>query len=305
MSTRSGKRAAENLTEDSDNKSGSKDGETPSTSRAGEGSMEPPPTKKPKAPLGRPRKSDFTESPVNTFSAATGLLDTLSASLSTPYRIHPTDEVIVPLSGFEDYFGSAHDTYSYEMWPASRDVPPTTINRANFIKVCQYLLRARLDAVYSTCSGKRVARRIPIPTNYPVPKAISDVINGIGHIIMNGGGSVMIPKPEAIPQDVNETIDAQVIFNMLQSFGSFVNLLFSRGFIRLGSISNVAAGTAWWILSARRSDELATLATEYDTVVSIAAWPEWTPSDAVLSALVQRQLTDSLELHLQIDSNPT
>lgn len=153
------------------------------------------------------------------------------------------------------------------------------------------LTKARIDHVYATVSGRRAGARIPIPREYEVPKCLADIINGIGAVTISSGAFMVIPQSEAAPPDHAVALGTIVTHAMLNLFSRLVKACTARNLIRGAFISSVPEGTAWWILSARQPADIAAIANDVDSVVVVATFKEWSPSDGIFCSIVQCQNT--------------
>lgn len=80
----------------------------------------------------------------------------------------------------EGYFNSLYDSISNALYQNSKSNMVNIITKANFDLVCRYFTKARIDQVYSSLTGRKANYRIGIPRGVAMPKALADVINGIG-----------------------------------------------------------------------------------------------------------------------------
>nr|QIJ56919.1 hypothetical protein [Scaphoideus titanus-associated partiti-like virus 1] len=228
-----------------------------------------------------------------------GILKLLANHFGSPFPIADTHFVVINTADVS-WYGTIWDTLLSAIYPDGNFVAANVITRNNFILVCRYLTKARIDHVYATCSGRRATGRIPIPREYEIPKCLADVINGIGAITILSGSFMVIPQSETAPPDPTQALGAVVTFDMLSAFSRLVKAGTSRNLIRGAFISSVPEGTAWWLLSARAPANLATIANNVDAATVIAVFKEWTPADGILCALVQRQndglFADEVEL---------
>jgi hypothetical protein len=221
-----------------------------------------------------------------------GVLTHLSRSLSDPAPYHDDVFVIVDSLNYVGYFTSLYETIIHLVYP---DFDPAAavgvITEANFVLVCRYLTKARCDNVYGRVTGRRPARRIPIPTDMTVPSALAIMINGIGVVTVDSAAYPVIPQPEAVnAQDVNANLDVQVTHAILRQFVNLVNGAANRGLINTGFLSTVSSGTAYWLLTARSSVNAADIAPQDANHCHIfAVFKEWTPADAMLASIALNQ----------------
>lgn len=88
--------------------------------------------------------------------------------------------IVIEAEGFKHFFQALRTEIIANLYPDSNYMYAGLINAEEFTSVCNYLLKARIDAVYSNVSGRRTKSRIAVPRDYRVPKALADVLNGIG-----------------------------------------------------------------------------------------------------------------------------
>lgn len=148
--------------------------------------------------------------------------------------------------------------------------------------------------VYASYLGRCPAGRIALPREFMVPKTLADLLNGIGTIVVQGGGISVCPEPEAVPADAALALNQAVTFAMLSSFSSLVEAARVRNIIRISTLTGAVKGTAWWILSARQTANPAVVANNSDSVAVFGVFKEWTPADGLMSALVQNQYNGML-----------
>lgn len=231
--------------------------------------------------------------------APSGIIDLMASRFSTPFPMLPTVYVIVNTADMSEYFGTIWDSLVCVIYPDGTFEAANIITRDQFILVCRYLTKSRIDHVYATTSGRRSTVRIAIPREYELPKCLSDLINGIGPITVQGGAATYVPQPEIDPTDPAQRLSTLVNFQMLANFASLVQNARSRNYIRTGLVSTAVQGTAWWMLSARNATNINNLAMNQDSVLVVATFKEWTPADAIYCAIVQR-LFDGY--HINVDS---
>lgn len=217
-----------------------------------------------------------------------GIINLIANRFSSPFPTADTQFVIVNTADIS-WYGTIWDTLISAIYPDGNFVAENVITRDNFILVCRYLTKARIDHVYATVSGRRANNRIPIPREYEIPKCLADVINGIGAITISSGAFMVIPQSEAHPADNAVALGTVVTHVMLSLFSRLVKACTARNLIRGSFISSVPEGTAWWILSARLPGNIADIANNLDSVTVMATFKEWSPADGIFCAIVQRQ----------------
>lgn len=222
-------------------------------------------------------------------SPSSGVLSQIASRFTAPFPVATSQYVTVDTANMASYFSSLFNALVTVIYPDSTYEPQNMITIDQFVLVCRYLTKARIDHVYSAASGRRPPSRIAIPRDFEVPKSLADVINGIGTVLINGAAFNVIPQPEADPQDPAQRLTNRVSFDILQSFAALVAAALARGFIRTGFISSVPEGTAWWLLTARTPANPTVIANDSDAANVYGVFKEWTPSDGVICAIVQRQ----------------
>lgn len=221
-------------------------------------------------------------------SASGGILMHIANRFGTPIPLADTQFIRIDTSGMTGYFESLWDALVTAIYPDSSYDDTGVISAQNFSNVCRYLTKARIDQVYSSASGRRPPGRIAIPRDYEIPKALADVVNGIGPVLVNGGAFTVIPEPEAAPADPSTGLPNLVPYAVLTSFSRLVKAASCRGLIRTSYLSSAIDGTAWWLLTARKASNISTVALNDNQVTTAGVFKEWTPSDGVLCSIVQR-----------------
>lgn len=234
-------------------------------------------------------KTREPDNPAAPHSNPGGILSQICNRFSSPFPIADTHFVVINTADMAGWYESIWRSLVDAIYPDHRFHAAGVITQANFVLVCRYLTKSRIDHVYATTSGRRPNNRIAIPREFEVPKCFADVINGIGSILILSGSYVVIPQPEEAPQDQAQRLETLVGFQLLASFERLVKAASARGLIRTAFISSVPEGTAWWLLTARSPADPATIANGLDSVDVRAVFKEWTPADGILCAIVQRQ----------------
>lgn len=216
-----------------------------------------------------------------------GILAALANHFGSPFPTADTQYVEVLTDNMSGWFGTIWDSLISAIYPDGNFVEANVITRNNFILVCRYLTKARIDQVYASCSERRATGRIAIPREYEIPKCLADVINGIGLVTVLSGAFAVIPQPEAPPAEANAALVTVVSYAMLTAFSRLVKAAHARNLIRTSYISSVPEGTAWWLLTARTPADPATVAA--DAVAVFSTFKEWTPADGMICGIVQRR----------------
>ncbi|CAH0388395.1 unnamed protein product [Bemisia tabaci] len=112
-----------------------------------------------------------------------------------------------------DYFKSLHASLVSVLYPDSRMSPPGFISAANFSKVCRYVTKARIESIFASISGRGIENRIAVPRMFAVPKALSDIVNGLGLTIGQQDARALrfVPKPEDTPAERADQLQTLVM----------------------------------------------------------------------------------------------
>ena len=111
-----------------------------------------------------------------------GVLSLLASRFSSLFPVAATQYVEVLTDDMAGYFGSLWDTLLCAVYPGYNHDDTAVINQGDFVLICRYLTKSRIDQVYSACSARRPPHRIAIPRGFEVPKSLADIINGIGTV---------------------------------------------------------------------------------------------------------------------------
>jgi len=221
-----------------------------------------------------------------------GILVELAKKIYGPYAAHDKLYIEVLSNDMAPYFATLYYSLLGIRFPSGAPIQQlNVITEAQFILVCRYFVKARCDAVFGKVSGRRTQTRIPVASVFQLPKALADIINGIGTIIVNDGGLNVCPQPEADNDpDPQQRLSALVNHNILTAFENLVLACRNIGGIHVSTVSQADEGTAWWLLSARQTTNHTVVCNGLqDNVTVLGVFKEWTPSDAAICAIVQRQ----------------
>jgi hypothetical protein len=247
-----------------------------------------PPDKKSKVKELLPHTSKGTAEDKGT-GPTSGILQQLASGLAGPIPIQPPTYIVCDSEGLAPFFRSIRLQLLYVLYPDGRWGINNVITEENFVIVCRYLMVARLHAVYSSVSGRRIDGRIAVPKAFQLPKCLADVLNGFGLINVANNGLMLCPQPEAQAVDPGQRLTALCNHVIMTQFERLVLSVFHRGFIRVGYLSSVPEGTAWWMVSIRSATNMANVIIEdTDAVQPVAVFSEFTPSDGLMAAIVQR-----------------
>lgn len=215
--------------------------------------------------------------------------------ISRPFPIQPLEFVTIDFNAFDGFFTMCYEAANTLLYPDSLDALEVVITAEQWCLVSKYFLKQRVDHVYSSASGRRPIDRIPISANFALPAAYAVLFNGIGVHGVNMGGYKICPQSPTAPADAAQRLQNRVTHDMLSHFSNVVNTLAVRGFIRTGYISRADAGTGWWLLTARKTGIIGEIATADTLSVRILSqFPEFTPSDAFMAAIVRRRFDGNL-----------
>jgi len=220
-----------------------------------------------------------------------GVLPSLAMNFVSPLPYHQLIYIQVDSADMAPYFRTLFNSLVTVLYPDfEADQQPTVITEDDFVTVCRALVKSRCDYVYMETSGIRPQNQIPLTTTSSVPRALAIIVNGIGTLTINKGGLPVCPRPEDVQANAAQNLDVLATPAMYQSFANLVNSCTTRGFINSSFLSNETTGNAWWLLTARQIDNPTVVANGVQsTATAQGVFREWTPLDAVLCTLVQRQ----------------
>lgn len=217
--------------------------------------------------------------------------------ISAPIPNRTPIYIVVDSAHMAVFFSRMRTVIIELLYPGSEGEPAGVINDNQFVWVCRYLTKARIDTVHFKFSGLRTEGRLPLPMEVIVPQALSDIINGIGVVIVSGGGKVLVPQPEAIPADVAIRLNNRVTHAIFTNFSILINQAISRGFIRGSTIIGTTEGTAWWALSCRNAADEAVSNGDANNVIVKSLFNEFTPRDTIYASVVQNQFNGNVPHH--------
>lgn len=219
-----------------------------------------------------------------------GVLTTLARVFASPAPCHDDVYVVVLTANWEQYFISLFNTITELVYPDFDPVVQELITQEHFVLVCRYLMKSRIDLIYGKYSGRRLAYRIPMPNAMLIPNALAIIINGIGIVHVNAGALTVIPQPEPGFEEAGQNLERRVTHAMLSAFARLIKAAANRSLIRTGLLSSIETGTAYWILTARNTNNPAEVAAQGANHCTVyGTFKEWTPSDAVLASLSLNQ----------------
>jgi hypothetical protein len=208
--------------------------------------------------------------------------------LAQPYRITEMQFVTVNTIDYAGYFRSVYQAIASMIYPDWEDGAPMIITEDEFILVSRYILKQRIDQVYSTVTGRRPQGRVPVARAYQIPACYAVPFNGIGMMNVLSGSYLVVPQPTDPPVDPAQRLQNVVTFQMLERFTRYITTAQLRGFIHLSTLSMAHEGTGWWLISARTVPNANIVAGPVATRVNVrSVFPEFTPSDAFMCAIIR------------------
>lgn len=232
------------------------------------------------------RRPTYSTPPRKMAHNSSGINVLIETTKGIPTPVRNTLYMVLDSETLAPYFASIRTSLLNVVYNGDVE-PDNTITEAQWITVCRWLTKARCDTIYSKLAGERRAGRISLPTEFTVPKALSDIINGIGVISVAQSAIIVCPEPEPQPQEQGQQLNIICNMNMRNAFTHLVHLAEKRGFINTGRISMAAEGTAWWMIAPY--DSVGQVAGQNTDVVRVYSFfPEFTPADVMLAAIVRR-----------------
>jgi len=168
-------------------------------------------------------------------------ISNISGPISALHSVH----ICVPTTGYESFFASVYQTLVFSTFEEFK--PHNIITEADFVLVCRYLLKGRIDSVSGYCAPDS----IELFWQVPLPAAIAAVINAVGVVSVGSGGFRCIPRSEPTPVDKEKYLYNMVTESMSCSFTHLINMAISRGHVRHATLSRECEGTAYWLLATR------------------------------------------------------
>lgn len=235
----------------------------------------------------RPELSDFQKAREPTQN----LLRTYTSHMTGPKPCHPDISIEVPLTRLDEISKIVRNSILNILYPDGDYLVDGVCSEADWLIVIHYILKSRIDLVYSSYTGRRPSDRVP-PVRIQMPRSIAMLINGIGvHAILKGNCQVY-PAPTPPPADQANRIGNLATHARLTSFSNLITAAMQRSAIHTDIISTAPEGTGWWLLRASTTANRATLATTTTSSVTLwAQFDDWTPSDGLLAAIAAIQYT--------------
>jgi hypothetical protein len=255
---------------------------TPSTSNTMETEVQPP--VQPQVPPHKVREPETFK----TFGRDSSRILTLAASrIRAPIVDYASTAVVVNTIDYVPWFNSLYVSILNALYPSGNFYAPGVIAQDDFVLVCRGILYARVHDVFNIATGRRFTARLTVSKQYNVPKALSDIVNGVG-IFTAYYGMTMYPQPEVQPQDSTAQFTALMTQHRMDRFNQFVKAASDAKLINLGRIASIADGTAWWLLSARTLNGAVSQGNA-NVITLRSVFTNWTPNDGLTAAIVQNQ----------------
>lgn len=204
-----------------------------------------------------------------------------------PTPLLPTTYLIVNTAHFEPFFIALRQAILFALTPGVADAPENYINEVDFVRVCRYIVKSRCDYVFGIRSGEHREGMISILEETLIPKALADITNGIGVVMIQDGAYTVCPEPEAEAAVEAERIVNLVDNRMLATFEILVSQAEKRGVIRTDKVGHEIAGTCWWTLGVITLNN-AVADGNVQSVRVTSTFTEVEDIDVVQAAVVQR-----------------
>lgn len=201
-----------------------------------------------------------------------------------PHTFRNTIFIVVSPHSYLAYFQNVYRAIVNKLYP-THEVPAGTCTEDQFTRICRYLLKARIDAVFSQTAGRRIDNRTPVARDYPIAKSITDVINAIGVVYIDQGGLFVCPQPEAQAVDEDLRSGTYGTYQNLTAVSTLIKRAEGLGIIKTETISPRPEGTPFWIMSAHTLQDAVAL--DAGVAQATAVFREFTPSDAIFCVMVQ------------------
>lgn len=208
--------------------------------------------------------------------------------LPSPMPIQEMVYVDVHLDGYSPFWRSIYRSMARRLYMTSADFGIVPITEADFLRVCRYLLRARIDEVFARGSGSRPRTRAPLVGDIQVPRSVAEPINNVGMYVSHVGTVIVLPRNAPVSEDAAAAMrETSIDAITLSHFNLFVRQLQETVPMNTDSISRVVDGTGYWLMSVHALDGTPATGSTH-TVVARSRFHNFTPADAMLASLVQR-----------------
>lgn len=169
-------------------------------------------------------------------------------TLSGPTPIRETEYVILNTNNMVPYFTYMYRTYVRSLVPGGVVPPMYTITEAHFVLVCRYIVKGRCDYVFEQHSNEHRLTAIPPLLDLYMPKALANIVNSIGTVMVRNGAILLCPQPEDQPIQQNQWLKTTCTAAMLLSFEYFVSIIENKGIIKTGLLKEDIRGSSWYAL---------------------------------------------------------
>lgn len=138
----------------------------------------------------------------------------------TPCR--PTVYVVVQTKLMTAFFTAIYYNILNALYPSNMPLPAKTITAAQFVLMCRFYTKSRIDYVHTEVLSRRTDGRIPMSEFVALPSVLTRMINGLGAVRVTPAQYKVIPAPEVQPVEVNERLNSSDRDReQLQRFDSF------------------------------------------------------------------------------------
>uniref|UniRef100_A0A7E4VX36 BRCT domain-containing protein n=1 Tax=Panagrellus redivivus TaxID=6233 RepID=A0A7E4VX36_PANRE len=161
------------------------------------------------------------------------------------------------------------------------------INENDFKLCCQYMLKARINHVYSSVTGNRQYGSFCLPRKFMIPQWIADCIAQYGTKAVHSGAIFAVPQLPDSEKDPLTRIESRVTTDMLSLFTVFINACEQRGYVNTSTVSTALEGSAAWLITARDANNRDTVATPKTSNVKVwSQFSESTSTDALYATIL-------------------
>jgi hypothetical protein len=243
----------------------------------------------PKKEAPQPHKFKEPETKSTKRDESPAILKQAASKIRAPIPFRQDFPIAINLTHYEPWFNSLYVSIFNKLYPSGGMFHPGIITQANFVVICKVILYSRVGDVYAAITGRRPDQRVTISKRFIIPKALADIVNGIGLFIAYHGIRVYPVPPTFQNDDASRPMNVWTM-QRLEPFDYFIKLAVDEHVIRPGTLANTPEGTGWWILSARLTDN--NIAQGNANVVNVKGiFANWTPSDGMMAAIVQNRFT--------------
>lgn len=221
------------------------------------------------------------------------------STLTQPLRYSsPMRFITCDTNSCSNFFTSMYNVYFMKLHPFGSP-RSGEITREQFVLGCRVVMKSRIDFIYKNVSGKPAEGHIKLSKGLKIPKALADMINGIGPIKENNQSCYKFcPKPEPHPEDSTQSLDYLATDAVMTAFSEFILRLESSKIIQTSLLKTTLNGSsAWWLLSARKILNSKEIATGGENAIPFAVFQEWNSEDGLMAVLVQNGYDGVVEGH--------